>query len=542
MATVDFAIKPLKSSAPLSKSKFVHGMQCPLYLWLEVRTDAPRLEPDAFTQALFAAGNEVGEYARRRWDRRQEAQGRSTGVRIPDAPELHAEATEATTEALATGADVIHEAAFTHGGVKVRVDVLERLSDGTFAINEVKSSSHYEVAKHLLDAAVQLWVLRGCGLQVSQVRLVHLNGDYLWPGGDYDLEQLFTEDDITEAAIALEEAVGADVARLLRVVQADQVPIVSEDVSCTKPYGCPYSDSCPVRGVRPAHPVGELPNASAALVKRARERGCESLLDLDELSAREVLRYADGRPHDVWFCTWQATNSGERLVLGGCQKWLASLEYPIRHLDFETIASPLPVVTNTTPFQQVPLQYSIHTEYEDGTSEHTEFIADADDPDPRRSLVERLLADLGQSGTILRWSPFETTIIKALASNPEYAAYADELGALLPRIQDLGHAVRDWVFDAGFCGSWSIKKVYPTLVPGGDPETVHDGDGVISYDELDGVARGDEAAMALLEYLRSTTTADRRAEIRRQLLQYCELDTWAMVEVLGVLRAECAQR
>jgi len=41
------------------------------------------------------------------------------------------------------------------------VDVLERLFDGTFAINEVTSTSKYDPDKHLLDAAIQLWVVRG---------------------------------------------------------------------------------------------------------------------------------------------------------------------------------------------------------------------------------------------------------------------------------------------------------------------------------------------------------------------------------------------
>jgi len=68
MGVAEFALRPLASPAPLSKSKFVHGMQCPLYVWLEVRTDAPREEPDAFTQALFDTGHEVGAQARLRWD------------------------------------------------------------------------------------------------------------------------------------------------------------------------------------------------------------------------------------------------------------------------------------------------------------------------------------------------------------------------------------------------------------------------------------------------------------------------------------------
>ena len=45
--------------------------------------------------------------------------------------------------------------------------------------------------------------------------------------------------------------------------------------------------------------------------------------------------------------------------------------------------------------------------------------------------------------------------------------------------------------------------------------------------------------MMLLEYLQPETSPDRRADIRQQLMTYCELDTWATVEVLRVLRGEC---
>ena len=60
MPTVEFTVKPLSSPDPLSKSKFVHGMQCPLYVLLEVRTEAPRPEPAAGSSTGVSATTSAG--------------------------------------------------------------------------------------------------------------------------------------------------------------------------------------------------------------------------------------------------------------------------------------------------------------------------------------------------------------------------------------------------------------------------------------------------------------------------------------------------
>ena len=74
MPYTPFNLKPL-SATPLSKSKYTHGRQCPLYLWLEVRTDLPQAEPDDTATARFEMGDKVGELARQRWDNRLTARG-----------------------------------------------------------------------------------------------------------------------------------------------------------------------------------------------------------------------------------------------------------------------------------------------------------------------------------------------------------------------------------------------------------------------------------------------------------------------------------
>lgn len=518
-----YSLKPLPA-APLSKSKFVHGMQCPLYVWHEVRTDLPQKEIDAATQARFDKGNEVGELARQRWDNREVAAGREPGVRVTDDPRLHRQAIEETRAAIESGARVIHEAAFTHNGVKVRVDVLERLDDGTWCLNEVKSSARYSADKHLWDAAVQTWVARGEGLSVTRTQLVHLNSQYVWPGGPYDLERLFAETDVTEDVEPHQAAVGAHVDRLLSILASDTPPTIDPNPKCTKPYECPYIAVCPELPEPVEHPISELPKGWQ-LADRLAALGRRSLLELSEVEAIQHLRYADGREHTGWLNAWRATLTGERIITPDFREWVASLKRPIRHLDFETVNEALPVVIGTRPYQQVPLQYSMHIEIAPGELGHTEFLADADDPTPMRSLVAQMLEDLGDTGSIVHWSDFEAGRIVDLRDHPSLTEYRDRLNALLPRLADLGKAVDKGVFQREFHGSWSIKKVLPAILGGED-----------MYGALEGTSKGDQAADALAEYLRSDTTSERRAQIRRELLAYCELDTLAQVKILDELR------
>ena len=72
------------------------------------------------------------------------------------------------------------------------VDVLERRPGG-HAIVEVKSTLDVKEA-HLPDVAIQLHVLRACGLAVPRVELMHLNRDCRFP----DLSDLFVREDVKQ--------------------------------------------------------------------------------------------------------------------------------------------------------------------------------------------------------------------------------------------------------------------------------------------------------------------------------------------------------
>jgi len=79
--------------------------------------------------------------------------------------------------------------------VLVRVDVLKRNGKG-FHLTEVKSSTKIK-PEHTDDVSIQKYVIEGCGVQVNDTNLMHLNRDYVYDGtlgadgqSVYDLSRL----------------------------------------------------------------------------------------------------------------------------------------------------------------------------------------------------------------------------------------------------------------------------------------------------------------------------------------------------------------
>ena len=87
-------------------------------------------------------------------------------------------------------------------------------------------------------------------------------------------------------------------------------------------------------------------------------------------------------------------------------------------------------------------------------------------------------------------------------------------------------------FQAGFYylpamnGSFSIKSVLPALFPD-DPD--------LNYHNLAGLVHNGTEAMTIFPKIKDMAPADATAA-RQSLLEYCKLDTWAMVKVLEALK------
>lgn len=170
------------------------------------------------------------------------------------------------------------------------------------------------------------------------------------------------------------------------------------------------------------------------------------------------------------------------------------------------------------PYDAVPFLFSVHTEHDDSTMEHVDYLHDHDD-DPRPRLRDRLIAALGHEGTFCTYSSYERRILCALAeAMPELA---DALGSIESRLFDLLPVVRNGYYHPRFRGSFSIKSVLPVLVP------------ELGYDDLE-IADGQKAAVRYALALSSPDRQVRQATFA-DLRAYCARDTLAMVRLRHAL-------
>ncbi len=479
----------------LSKSRFVAGLQCHRQLWWRTHEpDAPELVVDPSTQAVFDTGTRVGEVAR----------GYVPGGVLIDLPyDQFAAKLEATQAALAKRPPAIYEASFSANGVFVAVDILEREGRG-WRVVEVKSSTQVK-PQHLPDTAVQVHTLRATGAEVTGADVMVLNSACRFP----DLSNLFRREDVSAAVESSQDDVAREVKAQLAAI-AGPLPEVAIGPHCDAPYECPFKSRCWPE--LPAHHVSTL-FYGGAKVPAFLAKGWTTIHDLPDGVLTNAAADRQRR----------AVQAGRMLVEGDLAAALEAFPYPRAYFDFETLGPAIPAWAGCGPYMQVPAQFSCHVETEDGTLTHHEWVAD-ESGDPRPAIAAKVVEACRGAACIVAYNAsFEKGALERLAD--AVPALAGELRDVIARLVDLLPVVRNHVYHPDFGGSFSIKTVLPALVPG------------FSYEGLE-VADGDHASKVLAKLLLEPDagTPLERSAWREALLEYCALDTLAMVKVLRRLQ------
>lgn len=454
----------------LSKSDFLSFLDNPLHFWAAKHGHA-HTTPDPASRFLMRQGYQVEELA---IDYLKTTLGDSNTTFRP-------------------------QHSVTHHQLKARADLwVETLLDPHISIYEIKGSTRLK-SKHVWDAAFQYHVYSKHH-PIKAIHIVHLNPNYrlidvLKPN------QFLEIHDVTSEAITKLPQLKTHITSALKLLDLPEPPL---DFACHNPKTCPCPDICFDKHLAPTsiHFLGgprpaDLPNS----VTDIRHIPTDTLLK--PIQAKQVESAQQNKPI---------------IDSTAIQTFLDRLEFPLWFLDYETINFAIPRYQNHAPHQHIPFQYSLHRLDKPNTPPLHYFYVHNDTTDPIPSLLKKLESDLSTEGSVLVWyKHFETARNRYMSEIvPSHLNFIQNLNN---RIIDLMEpfAKGHWV-DYRFQGSHSIKNVLPVLAPD------------LSYKNLS-IGNGGLALVSWHEMIYGDKPQTEKDQIQKDLLDYCKLDTLAMVKI-----------
>lgn len=447
----------------LSKSRYLKGLKCNKALWLYQHKREEAYYPES-TRAVFSQGNTSGELAQQYFPNGELAL-------VDNYP--NSKAVTKTQELILKGITTIYEATFIFNNTLVAVDILHKEKDKWFAF-EVKSTNSIKTT-HILDAAIQYYVITGNGIDLEDISIMHFNRDYIRLG-EINPKELFkyqsVKNNIHEYLVEIPKNIGS----FIKLLKNSEEPNILQSPHCNEPYGCEFYNYC-----------AKLP-------------------ENEEYNLPEEIIHLAKEPNHI---NYDAIN-----------EFLKQVTYPIYSFDFETVMYGIPEFNYSRPYQQIPFQYSIHKINSLNSSPiHKEYLGDGVN-DPREELIIQMIMDLEDEGDILVYNiSFERTRIKELAR--DFPEYEIQLTKIQNRLVDLLPVFRYHYKAPATEKSASLKIVLPTFVP------------KLSY--LNNDIQNGMQTMDAYKNLKNISDKKELDSIRNAMVEYCKLDTLAVLKLFQKL-------
>ncbi|MCB9772258.1 MAG: DUF2779 domain-containing protein [Candidatus Omnitrophica bacterium] len=480
----------------LTKSRYMQGVQCSKLLWFAYNRKEEIPPIDVATQAIFRQGIQIGLLAQRLF---------------PDGIKLERDASpfehsKKSTEVLKDRRPIF-EAGFVFSNTYALADILNPVGHDEWDLIEVKSSTQVK-EEHYEDVAFQKYVYEGAGLKIRRCYLYHINNEYIRQG-EIDPEALFLKVDITDLIKDLIPLLPKRIENMLQVIQGS-LPDINIGPQCDSPYECPLKEAC--WAFLPTKDNIFVLMRGKKIAFNFMKKGLLRLLDipddaeLTDSQRKQLKIHKTGTPYI------------NRVAL---REFLQTLKYPLYFLDFETISSAVPLFDLSRPYERIPFQYSMFVVLSRNSSpQHFSFLW-REKSDPRTDFIKQLSSELGTPGSIVAYNAaFEISVLEGVCET--LSNYLDWFKDIKPSFVDLYEPFRNLdYYHPAQQGSASIKAVLPILTGK-------------NYEALD-ISQGDVAS---LEYFRVTycdAQEEERQRVYSQLQEYCDLDTYGMIDLLNAL-------
>ena len=489
----------------ITKTDYLEYTYCKKNLWLKKHKPIlfDGVELSEFEKKIIDEGNIADEAARNLF-----SDGQLVEIVGSNAIPITKRMIEANTH-------TIFQGAFLHDDFFVQADILKfnEILDG-WELYEVKATNDVKRTiphHHVNDLAFQKTVIENNSIKIVKAGVVHLNGQYR-KKNKINYSSLFVIVDLTDEVLEAQAEVSNQMNDLKTYLG------MSEEKGCECLYRghnaqCTtfrYSNpEVPEYSVHDIHRIG----GSKKLFYDWIDRGIYAIDDIDN---PQKLKGAKKAQYDAY-------TLGKPLVdHEAIKEALDELVFPLQFFDYEGYSSAIPRFDGFGAYEQVPFQYSLHILHEDGGLEHKEFLITDPQSDLTLPLIEQMKKDIDPNGTIISWyKSYESQRNNKLAEL--HPTHADFLEAMNDRMFDLMTIFsKNYYVDSAFKGSASIKNVLPVLIP------------ELTYKTLN-VQKGDQAVERWEKMINPETPQDEKHQIAKDLLEYCKLDTFAMVEIYKFL-------
>ena len=487
----------------ISKTDYILWRDCAKNAWLRIHKPDVYLSTELteYEQSVMEMGIEVERVAR--------------GL-FPDGAIVTGSQTNALQETrslIASNTPTLFQPVFEREECLAVVDVL-RCEPGTndWSIYEVKSTTKVK-EEHVYDLAFQVALLRKHGINLKRASLILLNPDYVRKH-DLDIQKLFNTIDLTANVDDISETVSREMQEARNYLLNESEP--------QGPCSCIYkgrSRHCstfhysnpdvPDYGIHDIARIGSSPKKLKELV----DAGIFALEDIPS-----DIKVTKGQSNQL-----RAYRTGETIIdKEAIAKELGGLAFPLHFIDYETFASALPLFRDFSPYDQIPLQYSVHiVGSPDEEPIHRDFLHGGRN-DPTNSFLDSLREHVSLFGSVIAWNKaFECQVNDNIARRILPACeYIIELNDRFYDLMDIFS--KQYFVHRDLCGSVSIKKVLPVLAPD------------LSYSNL-GIHDGAMASLTWSKIISGEIDEQECARLRADLRNYCALDSYGMYAIWRAL-------
>lgn len=422
---------------------------------------------------------------------------------------------------------VLFQAAIKVGKYYIRTDILKwNIEKNFWELYEVKATTKIKREKfnnHIYDLAFQYNICLMAGLDIQEVGVIHLSADYK-KHGELDYSKLFKTEIVTGEIKEIAEDVKEEM-----LLMSDYLKGPEENF-CQCRFRT-RSDKNHCTTFNYSNP--DIPDYAVHDVSRISSKKLSQLMDDEIFSISDIpgdFKLSDNQVLQVT----SAKLNKPIIDIEKIAEFLDEFQYPLYFLDYESYLPAIPWFDHYGPYQNIVFQYSLHILEERMPSDadadwlskhikHEEFLA-KDPVDPSLDLVKSLQKNIpANDGSVIVWhKPFEMGRNRELGNLQAHAS--SYMAQLNDRIIDLKEIFSKGMYvDPKFKGSASIKKVLPIMAP------------ELSYENLP-INNGADANKMWGKIIKKEIPESEIAKAQKNLLIYCEQDTFAMVRIWQELK------